>query len=652
MANPFIETKVLDKEKVEAGKEKRRRPTRYERFAWYAPDEDKLSQEVDAEQNEEFLRIPEEEQPVEGEATNPDSLFEKLMDTSKPSQYAYEDARLRSADRLGRAVSPFLDSKVAQGIYQDANARRQLYQQRANEGEQNVLQRRTTMENMWGHYSPAVTQSLTNAGIFMQKAFQAREEADRLMATHKANDTQISEREKNLKAQFENLKAHGYNLNDFDWEGFKANLDTGNVPMVAGLETSKAYQDLINAYYELSSLKKQNDAIAAEADKQYGLEVKSEVLAGAQADFARRAHEHFGFPGADLTGALKDKRLRSGNTPGQATNDYIAGLGGQPQASAPQASAPQAGNNDESFVRSFNFKTATKDDIKRLQGIIGTKQDGIVGPKTRNAYANYLGMGGRSAGASKPVSGAARPSASATVATGTTGTAKPQTDPEVAKLFATAIAKYGKGWVDSNRAHDDADADKAGRKAYENSERAYRAINGTLTKENGPDAIAESFNSYRTGKGMTTNEFFQKLDPRLHSWTTLDLENMLTGVQNQQTGLREAAWTNNNEALKTVLSWFERLKGMLEDGSSDGAILKEANRFLTVNGKGPGAIEGLSEKEKGGAKDLSRYLDKFDDIDVYTDRNGQRQIVLIPKGYRLKETTDANGRTQVFMERK
>lgn len=647
MANPFIETKVLDKEKVEAGKEKRLRPTRYERFAWYAPDEDKLSQEADTEQDEEFLRIPEEEQPVEGEATNPDSLFEKLMDTSKPSQYAYEDARLRSADRLGRAVSPFLDSKVAQGIYQDANARRQLYQQRANEGEQNVLQRRTTMENMWGHYSPAVTQSLTNAGIFMQKAFQAREEADRLMATHKANDTQISEREKNLKAQFENLKAHGYNLNDFDWEGFKANLDTGNVPMVAGLETSKAYQDLINAYYELSSLKKQNDAIAAEADKQYGLEVKSEVLAGAQADFARRAHEHFGFPGADLTGALKDKRLRSGNTPGQATNDYIAGLGGRPQSSA-----PQAGNNDESFVRSFNFKTATKDDIKRLQGIIGTKQDGIVGPKTRNAYANYLGMGGRSAGASKPVSGAARPSANATVATGTTGTAKPQTDPEVAKLFATAIAKYGKGWVDSNRAHDDADADKAGRKAYENSERAYRAINGTLTKENGPDAIAESFNSYRTGKGMTTNEFFQKLDPRLHSWTTLDLENMLTGVQNQQTGLRKAAWTNNNEALKTVLSWFERLKGMLEDGSSDGAILKEANRFLTVNGKGPGAIEGLSEKEKGGAKDLSRYLDKFDDIDVYTDRNGQRQIVLIPKGYRLKETTDANGRTQVFMERK
>lgn len=664
------EAKVLNPEMVKAGKEKRRtEPTRYERFAWFYPVEDELSQQADAEQNAEFLRIPESEQPVEGDARalqaldpneqpqngnmfteedakllrssapqNPDSLFATMMDVGKPAQYAYDDRRYRSADRLGRSVSPFLDSAVAQGIYKDADARRQQYMQRAREGEENVLQRRTTAENMWGHYSPAITQSLTNAGIFMQRAFQAREEGDKLMEAKRANDVVIAEREKNLKARFNNLKQHGYVPKQFDWEKFSANLDAGVVPRVSGKETSKLYDDLLVEYRALSDLRAKSENLAAEADKQYGLEVKSDTAAAAQADFAKRSHEFFGFPSLNLYSAQKGIRNTSGHSAGENTNSYIRGIGQEPDAGQVPAGAPD-GKSDFEFVRTFDFSTATPEGIKRLQGIVGTNPDGVVGPKTRKAYRNYLGLPEDKSG---PQSKTERQNVSAN------GVAKPaqasEPEEQQPKYFGEALSDYRRGMSESRRAHNTWDSPVAKAEDYDRSEKIYKDINGRMVKAEAPEVVAESFNWYRQQGNLNTNENFQKLDPRLRQWTTQDLVNLVKDPN---------LWTAKDAGLSnSVSNWVDQLDLMVRNGDSEKDILAYANQYLTVSGQVPESANGATSDNPGGAQVLNNYLKKFDDVDFYTDSNGERQLVLIPKGYKLVERVDSNGNKFPYMEKK
>lgn len=668
--NKTLETKALSPGKVKAGKEKRRtEPTRYERFAWFAPVEDELSQQADAEQNAEFLRIPEEEQPIEGEAgklpdypnerpespmfteedakllrsqvpQNPDSLFATMMDVGKPAQYAYDDRRYRSADRLGRSVSPFLDSAVAQGIYKDADARRQQYMQRAREGEENVLQRRTTAENMWGHYSPAITQSLTNAGIFMQRAFQAREEGDKLMEAKRANDVLIAESEKNLKARFNNLKQHGYVPSNFDWDKFSSNLEVGVVPRVAGKETSKLYDDLLTEYRSLSGLRAKSENLAAEADKQYGLEVKSDTAAAAQADFAKRSHEFFGFPSLNLYSAQKGIRNDSGHNAGEGTNSYIRGIGAQSKIPEQASATAPEGSEDFEFVKTFDFSKATPESVKRLQGIVGTTPDGVVGPKTQKAYRKFLGLPEENIGTN--VKTGKHPASS----NGNIKQAQPPEKPESEqpKYFGEAVNDYRRGMAESRRAHNTWDSPTAKAEDYDRSEKIYKDINGRMGTSEAPEVISESFNWYRRQGNLNTNENFQKLDPRLHQWTT---QNLVDLVKNP------SLWTAKDAGLSnSVSNWVDELDLMVRNGAPEKDILAYANKYLTVSGQVPEAVNGASSDNPGGSQTLNNYLKKFDDVDFYTDSNGDRQLVLIPVGYKLVERVDANGNRYPYMEKK
>lgn len=666
--NTKTETKVLSPEKVKAGKEKHRtEPTRYERFAWFAPVEDELSQQADAEQNAEFLRIPEDEQPIEGEARelpsspdeqpemfteedarllrssapqNPDSLFATMMDVGKPAQYAYDDRRYRSADRLGRSVSPFLDSAVAQGIYKDADARRQQYMQRAREGEENVLQRRTTAENMWGHYSPAITQSLTNAGIFMQRAFQAREEGDKLMEAKRANDVLIAESEKNLKARFNNLKQHGFVPSNFDWDKFSANLEAGVVPRVAGKETSKLYDDLLVEYRALSGLREKSENLAAEADKQYGLEVKSDTAAAAQADFAKRSHEFFGFPSLNLYSAQKGIRNDSGHNAGEGTNSYIRGIGTQPQSPEQASATAPEGSADFEFVRTFDFSKATPESVKRLQGIVGTTPDGVVGPKTQKAYRKFLGLPEESLGTNAKTD--KHPASS----NGNIKQAQPpaKLENQQPKYFGEAVNDYRRGMAESRRAHNTWDSPTAKAEDYDRSDKIYKDINGRMGASEAPEVISESFNWYRQQGNLNTNENFQKLDPRLRQWTTQDLVDL---VKNP------SLWTTKDAGLSnSVSNWVDELDLMVRNGAPEKDILAYANKYLTVSGQVPEAVNGATSGNPGGSQTLNNYLKKFDDVDFYTDSNGDRQLVLIPVGYKLVERVDANGNRYPYMEKK
>lgn len=666
--NTKTETKVLSPEKIKEGKERRRtKPTRYERFGWFAPVEDELSQQADAEQNAEFLRIPDDEQPIEGEAgklpsspdeqsemfteedarllrssapQNPDSLFATMMDIGKPAQYAYDDRRYRSADRLGRAVSPFLDSAVAQGIYKDADARRQQYMQRAREGEENVLQRRTTAENMWGHYSPAITQSLTNAGIFMQRAFQAREEGDKLMEAKRANDVLIAESEKNLKARFNNLKQHGYVPSNFDWDKFSANLEAGVVPKVSGKETSKLYDDLLTEYRSLSGLRAKSENLAAEADKQYGLEVKSDTAAAAQADFAKRSHEFFGFPSLNLYSAQKGIRNDSGHNAGEGTNSYIRGIGAQSQSPEQASATTPEGSADFEFVKTFDFSKATPESVKRLQGIVGTTPDGVVGPKTQRAYRKFLGLPEEYLGTNAKTD--KRPASS----NGNIKQAQPPAKPEnqQPKYFGEAVNDYRRGMAESRRAHNTWDSPTAKAEDYDRSDKIYKDINGRMGTSEAPEVISESFNWYRRQGNLNTNENFQKLDPRLRQWTT---QNLVDLVKNP------SLWTAKDTGLSnSVSNWVDDLDLMVRNGTPEKDILAYANKYLTVSGQVPESINGASSNNPGGSQTLNNYLKKFDDVDFYTDSNGDRQLVLIPVGYKLVERVDANGNRYPYMEKK
>lgn len=231
------------------------------------------------------------------------SFFSRMLDMSKPSQYLTSDERMRNAARLARRIAPFADSGMAKNIYADAMNRMKTEHNRADTGEQNVLQRRTTAENMWGHYSPAITQALTNSSVFMQRAYQSEEEGLKLQGFAETARNEAREMENILRDQYEQRKINFYvkgkpiTFDEFGQlvEGNKVSLIDSN-----DIETNEAIAALAGQYRQIIAKNAQAKQLEDEAKKNFNMSMQQQMIADSNKNFAKKSQAFFGFPAMEL----------------------------------------------------------------------------------------------------------------------------------------------------------------------------------------------------------------------------------------------------------------------------------------------------------------------------------------------------------------
>lgn len=227
------------------------------------------------------------------------SFFTRMLDMSKPNQYLTADERMRNAARLARRVAPFADSGMAKNIYADAMNRMKIEQGRADVGEQNVLQRRTTAENMWGHYSPAITQALTNASVFMQRAYQADEEAAKLRGFAATTKKEAQELENIIRDRYDQKKVNFYmNGRPIPFDEFRTLVEGNKLALLdsSSIETNKAIAELAAEYRQVIAKKAQMENFLDEANKNHNMALQQQAIADSNKNFAKESQAYFGFP--------------------------------------------------------------------------------------------------------------------------------------------------------------------------------------------------------------------------------------------------------------------------------------------------------------------------------------------------------------------
>lgn len=241
----------------------------------------------------------------------PETLFSKLMDTRQPAYYADAGAKYANADSA-RGMFLFTgndpDAKNAQEMWK-ARAKDEL--ERAQSGYENELQRRQAAENMWGHYSPAITQAITNAAIFTQKSYQLEEESRKMRKAAEIDARQLQQDNEVLSQQYDIFKDSLYKSNARlngmlpDRETFKkivddpdayAELSDTLVGRGAGKESMDRLSDLVGKMREINRAQAVVDNQMNEAQLKTNEARQAMSIAATNNAFAKRGHEAFGFP--------------------------------------------------------------------------------------------------------------------------------------------------------------------------------------------------------------------------------------------------------------------------------------------------------------------------------------------------------------------
>lgn len=329
------------------------------------------------------------------------TFFARMMDMSKPTQYVTADDRMRAAGKLARSVAPFADSGFAKNIYADARNREIMMNERANKGEENVLQRRTTAENMWGHYSPAITQAMTNASVFMQRAYQADEEAAKLESLAEAKKIEAQENENILRSRFDQVKTNFYmNGKPISFDEFKQLVSTGQTGLLRsrGKISNEKISALAKEFQTVVSLNNEKTQLEEAAKKQRNMAVQAHQIADVNSRFAEESHAHFGFPTIKLSGLLQNKGRVDYPTPkgtretlDEQTEDTVAGAQNrQPPVASQNVSTGYAPGSQTLASR----KSVPSDRVKAIQTLLNKNGypvdvDGIWGPKTEAAFKAF-----------------------------------------------------------------------------------------------------------------------------------------------------------------------------------------------------------------------------------------------------------------------
>lgn len=241
-----------------------------------------------------------------------ETLFSKLMNTEKPMDYASAMRRYGNADRARRHVMFAGSNPDSKAQYDKWNQVAMDERQRQQAGEENELQRRTTAENMWGHYSPAITQAITNSTIFTQKSYQLQEEADKLETTARNEAERLAGDQNVLSAEFMTLKDTFFRKfddipKDAEWfinisrdpEASEA-LIRRLAGTAGGKQSAQELRSLLAKQRDLNAQQLQLREAENEAQRKRNEAEAAMRIAGVNSAFAKRGHEAFGFPALSL----------------------------------------------------------------------------------------------------------------------------------------------------------------------------------------------------------------------------------------------------------------------------------------------------------------------------------------------------------------
>ena len=241
-----------------------------------------------------------------------ETLFSKLMNTEKPMDYASAMRRYGNADRARRHVMFAGSNADSKAQYDKWNQVAMDERQRQQAGEENELQRRTTAENMWGHYSPAITQAITNSTIFTQKSYQLQEEADKLETTARNEAERLASDQNVLSAEFMTLKDTFFRKfddipKDAEWfinisrdpEASEA-LIRRLAGTAGGKQSAQELRSLLTKQRDLNAQQLQLREAENEAQRKRNEAEAAMRIAGVNSAFAKRGHEAFGFPALSL----------------------------------------------------------------------------------------------------------------------------------------------------------------------------------------------------------------------------------------------------------------------------------------------------------------------------------------------------------------
>lgn len=254
-----------------------------------------------------------------------ETLFSKLMNTEKPMDYASAMRRYGNADRARRHVMFAGSNPDSKAQYDKWNQVAMDERQRQQAGEENELQRRTTAENMWGHYSPAITQAITNSTIFTQKSYQLQEEADKLETTARNEAERLASDQNVLSAEFMTLKDTFFRKfddipKDAEWfinisrdpEASEA-LIRRLAGTAGGKQSAQELRSLLTKQRDLNAQQLQLREAENEAQRKRNEAEAAMRIAGVNSAFAKRGHEAFGFPALSLD-EIKSITRRDDNT--------------------------------------------------------------------------------------------------------------------------------------------------------------------------------------------------------------------------------------------------------------------------------------------------------------------------------------------------
>lgn len=254
-----------------------------------------------------------------------ETLFSKLMNTEKPMDYASAMRRYGNADRARRHVMFAGSNPDSKAQYDKWNQVAMDERQRQQAGEENELQRRTTAENMWGHYSPAITQAITNSTIFTQKSYQLQEEADKLETTARNEAERLAGDQNVLSAEFMTLKDTFFRKfddipKDAEWfinisrdpEASEA-LIRRLAGTAGGKQSAQELRSLLAKQRDLNAQQLQLREAENEAQRKRNEAEAAMRIAGVNSAFAKRGHEAFGFPALSLD-EIKSITRRDDNT--------------------------------------------------------------------------------------------------------------------------------------------------------------------------------------------------------------------------------------------------------------------------------------------------------------------------------------------------
>ncbi len=447
------------------------------------------------------------------------SFFSRMMDISKPTQYVTADDRMRSAGRLARSVAPFADSGFAKNIYADARNRETMMGERANKGEENVLQRRTTAENMWGHYSPAITQALTNASVFMQRAYQADEEAAKLESLAEAKKIEAQENENILRSRFDQVKTNFYmNGKPISFDEFKQLVSTGQTGLLKsrGKISNEKISALAKEFQTVVTLNNEKTQLEEAAKKQRNMAAQAHQIADVNSRFAEESHAHFGFPTIKLSGLLQNKGRVDYPTPkgtretlDEQMEDVVAGAQVKQQPVVNQNITTGYAPGSQTGTRR---KAVPSDRVKAIQTLLNKNGysvdvDGIWGPKTEAAFKDFNG----------------------------TGTEQKKIKVTVPNNEATRLMNEGYEYSRKFQSNADADAFKHDAKTVANRSNEqelikFEAASEAALEDNTNKMAAElsqyMFNEYQNRKNATSSKAFKLVDPRMHSFNTGAVRNL------------------------------------------------------------------------------------------------------------------------------